>query len=73
MTMQWIEEAEANFDEDCDCYNCERLRMESYWDGYDEAEDNGYDEIDSEDDYPNDISDAEYEDYWSDARMAYWD
>ena len=60
------EDAELGFDPDCDCYRCERLRMDAIWDDTPEPEFFA--------EYPEDgYLDASYEDYYADASMAYWD
>lgn len=56
------------FDPDCDCYNCQLLEMESYWDEMPEPD---HEFLTN---YPEDgYIDASYEDYYADASMAYTD
>lgn len=56
------------FDTDCDCYNCQRLEMASYWDDMADPDPQFFA------DYPEDgYIDASYEDYYADASMAYTD
>jgi len=56
------DDTELGFDPDCDCYRCERLRMDAIWD-------------DADDEWDDDEADDE-DHYWEsegDVIMAQWD
>lgn len=82
-----VETAELGFDPDCDCYRCERLRMEAIWQDTDDECDcytrynyernllNAVWQDDMEDEWDGDEADDE-DHYWEsegDVIMAQWD